>query len=115
MHANPSPRQPPARTSAIQVLPSSAGNKLVHSSTQQQNTERESNRPAIDDYAGCYDEVYYSSISESEGDSNTTSPSVVHTFFHIAATRMRPGRLAMVKARILCLAIHIMYLRIKIV
>lgn len=107
MHENPSPKLPLARTSAktIQVLPSSSGNQIVHTSAQQRNNERKSDVPANADYATCDDEVYYSSISESADDSNTASLSDNHTYLHLVATQIRQVR----SGQILCQTIHVSF------
>lgn len=98
MNENPSPTQPSACTSAKQVVHSSADDELVHTSTQWQNNERNSDTAANADNANGYEDVYYSSIPELADDSNTTSLSVDRrlAFIQIVATRrIRQVRLAM--------------------
>lgn len=106
MQENPSPRQSPLRTSALQVLPSAADNQLLHTSTQQQRNEQMSDVSADEDFATCDDEDYYSSISESASYSNTTPLS--QNFLQIVTNRMRQVRLAMLKLNIMsnCLCLR---------
>lgn len=100
MKENPSPSLPPTRTSFVQVLPSSAGNKILHTSTQQQENEMESDAHANAVYTNC-NKVYYSSILEAADSSYFTSLSVDRTFLQIVANRMRQVRSAMLKLKYL--------------
>lgn len=76
MHANPSPRLPPALHVQVPYkyfLIQQVTNFYKQAHGANVARERESDVPANEDCANCDDEVNCTSISESAGDSNTTS------------------------------------------